>query len=360
MVGFEGFILHIKTGKRVYIMKKKIVSLLMVGAMSVMALAGCGSSGSDTSSDSSSESTTESSSSETYTVGIIQTVQHEALDAATDGFQDALIDELGEDAVTFDVQNAAGDSTNCSTIANSFVSQGVDLILANATPALQAAASATSDIPILGTSVTDYASALSLSEWDGTTGMNISGTSDLAPLDQQADMIEELFPSADYANIGILYCTAEANSKYQADNIAELLEAKGYTVSFYTFSDSNDVATVTTSAANESDVIYIPTDNTAASCTSTIAPIVEEKEVPVVAAEEGICRGCGVATLSISYYDLGYATGKMAAKVLTEGVDVSTMEVETASDVTKEYNPEFAEKFGITIPDDYTALEVEE
>ncbi len=339
-------------------MKKKIVSLLMVGAMSVMALAGCGSSGSDSSSSTSDSSS--DSADATYTVGIIQTVQHEALDAATEGFQDALKEELGADAVTFDVQNAAGDSTQCSTIANSFASQGVDLIMANATPALQAAASATADIPILGTSVTDYASALSLSDWTGTTGMNISGTSDLAPLDQQADMIEELFPAEDYANIGIIYCTAEANSKYQADGIKELLVAKGYTVKAYTFSDSNDVATVTTSAANDSDVIYIPTDNTAASCTSTIAPIVEEKQVPVVAAEEGICRGCGVATLSISYYDLGYATGKMAAKVLRDGEDVSTMEIETASDVTKEYNPEYAEKFGITIPDDYTALEIEE
>ena len=251
----------------------------------------------------------------TYKVGICQLVQHVALDAATQGFIDALTDELG-DAVTFDTQNAAGDSATCATICNQFVSDGVDLILANATPALQAAAAATNEIPILGTAVTDYATALDIDEWTGATGTNISGTSDLAPLDEQAAMLNELFPDAE--TVGILYCSAEPNSEYQAAVITKALEELGYTVTSYTFADSNDVASVTTTACAENDVLYIPTDNTAASCTEIIKNVAVPAGKPIIAGEEGICAGCGVATLSISYYDLGYTTGEMAVKVLTE------------------------------------------
>ena len=277
----------------------------------------------------------------TYKVGICQLVQHVALDAATQGFIDALTDELG-DAVTFDTQNAAGDSATCATICNQFVSDGVDLILANATPALQAAAAATNEIPILGTAVTDYATALDIDEWTGATGTNISGTSDLAPLDEQAAMLNELFPDAE--TVGILYCSAEPNSEYQAAVITKALEELGYTVTSYTFADSNDVASVTTTACAENDVLYIPTDNTAASCTEIIKNVAVPAGKPIIAGEEGICAGCGVATLSISYYDLGYTTGEMAVKVLTEGADVSTLEVEFAPNVTKEYNSEICEE----------------
>ena len=290
----------------------------------------------------------------TYQVGICQLVQHPALDAATQGFQDALTDEFG-DAVSFDLQNAAGDSANCSTIVNQFVSNGVDLILANATASLQAAQSATVDIPILGTAVTDYATALNMDEWDGTTGTNISGTSDLAPLDQQADMLHELFPDA--KNVGILYCSAEANSEYQASVITGYLEEMGYTVSEYTFSDSNDVASVTTNACAENDVLYIPTDNTAASCTENIKNVAVPAGIPIIAGEEGICSGCGVATLSIDYYDLGYTTGQMAVKVLKDGADVSAMPVEFAPSVTKEYNAEVCEALNIEVPEGYVAIE---
>ena len=291
---------------------------------------------------------------ETYTVGVCQLVQHVALDAATQGFQDALTEKLG-DAVTFDVQNASGDSNTCSTIVNTFVSNGVDLIMANATPALQAAVAATGDIPILGTSVTDYATALDLSDWSGATGMNVSGTSDLAPLDQQAAMLGELFPDA--KTVGLLYCSAEPNSKYQVDVIAGYLADLGYECVEFTFADSNDVASVTQSACDGCDVIYIPTDNTAASCTEAIRNVVEPAMKPVIAGEEGLCRGCGVATLSISYYDLGYATGEMAYKVLAEGADVATMDVAFAPNVTKEYNAELCELLGVEIPDDYVAVE---
>ncbi len=289
-----------------------------------------------------------------YRIGICQLVQHVALDAATQGFQDALSEKLGS-AVTFDVQNASGDSNTCSTIVNGFVSDSVDLIMANATPALQAAFAATGDIPILGTSVTDYATALDISDWSGATGINISGTSDLAPLDQQAAMLRELFPDA--VKIGILYCSAEPNSKYQADVIKGILEKLGCECTDYTFADSNDVASVAQNACDGSDVIYIPTDNTAASCTEAIRNVVEPAKIPVIAGEEGLCRGCGVATLSISYYDLGYTTGLMAYEILAEGADVSTMEVRFAPNVTKEYNAELCAALGIAVPEGYTAIE---
>ena len=266
-----------------------------------------------------------------YRIGICQLVQHVALDAATQGFQDALTEKLG-DAVTFDVQNASGDSNTCSTIVNGFVSDNV-----------------------LGTSVTDYATALDISDWTGATGINVSGTSDLAPLDQQAAMLRELFPDA--VKVGILYCSAEPNSKYQADVIKGYLEALGCECTDYTFADSNDVASVAQNACDGSDVIYIPTDNTAASCTEAIRNVVEPAKVPVIAGEEGICRGCGVATLSISYYDLGYATGLMAYEVLAEGADVSAMEVRFAPNVTKEYNAELCTALEIAVPEGYAAIE---
>lgn len=294
---------------------------------------------------------------ETYTVGICQLVQHDALDAATQGFMDALTEELG-DAVSFDVQNASGDSATCATIVNKFVSDDVDLILANATPALQAAAAGTDTIPILGTSVTEYGVALEIEGFDGTVGGNISGTSDLAPLDQQAAMLNELFPDA--KNVGLVYCSAEANSQYQVDEVQKFLEELGYTCKQYSFADSNDLASVATTAADENDVIYVPTDNAVASNAEIVKNICEPAGVPVIAGEEGICAGCGVATLSISYYDLGVATGKMAAKVLTGETDIAEMPIEYAPQVTKKYNAELAEAMGVTIPDDYVAIEAAE
>ena len=314
---------------------KKIVALTLAVLM-LVSLAACGGSGSGK-----------------YTVGICQLVQHPALDAATQGFQDALTKALGEDKVTFDVQNASGEPTNCTTIVNKFVSSKVDLIMANATPALQAAVEATKDIPVLGTSVTDYASALEIEGWTGTVGGNVSGTSDLAPLDGQAAMIKELFPDA--KTVGILYCSSEANSQYQVDVITGYLTEMGFTVTPYSFTDTNDVASVA-QAACASDVIYIPTDNTAASNTEAIANVVLPAKVPVVAGEAGICGGCGVATLSISYYDLGYATGEMAAKVLKGEAKISEMPVQYAPEFTKQYNAANCEALGITIPADYTPM----
>lgn len=288
-----------------------------------------------------------------YTVGIVQLVQHDALDAATKGFQDALTKEFG-DKVTFDYQNASGDSATCTTIVNSFVSKNVDLIMANATPALQAAASATETIPVLGTSITEYGVALEIKDFNGTVGGNISGTSDLAPLDEQAQMILDLFPET--KTVGIIYCSAEVNSEYQVKTVEKFLTDKGITVTRYSFSDSNDIAAVTTSAVASSDVIYVPTDNKAADSAETIGNIVREAKKPLIAGEEGICSKCGVATLSISYYDLGYKTGEMAVKILKGESKIAEMPIEYAP-TTKKYNKAIADELGVAIPEGFVAIE---
>ena len=352
---------------------KKLLALMLALGMTV-SLAACGGS-TDSADTTASESETteestdaaeteetadaaEASGDGSYVIGICQLVQHEALDAATQGFKDAVTEALGAENVTFDEQNASNDSATCATIINQFVSNNVDLILANATAPLQAAAQGTDTIPVLGTSVTEYGVALDIDNFDGLVGTNVSGTPDLAPLDQQAAMLQELFPDAE--TVGLLYCSAEANSQYQVDTVQGYLEEMGYTCTQYSFSDSNDLAAVATTAAQESDVIYVPTDNTVASNTEIIRNICEPAQVPIIAGEEGICSGCGVATLSISYYDLGVATGNMAVQVLTGEADISEMPIEYAPEFTKKYNPELAEAMGVTIPDDYVAIEAAE
>lgn len=291
-----------------------------------------------------------------YMVGVCEQSQHAAISLATKGFTDALTEKLGDD-VEIDVQNAAGDAANCTLIINGFLSENVDLIMANATNSLQAAAAGTADIPVLGTSVTDYAAALDLDEWNGTVGTNVSGTSDCAPLDEQAAMIMELIPDAE--QIGLLYCSSEPNSVYQADKIEEYLQEAGCAARTerYTFTDSNDIASVVTKASQECSVIYIPTDNTAASNAEIINNICEPAEVPVITGEENPCKICGMATLTIDYYELGYSTGEMAVEILKNGEDISKMPVQYAPEVTKKYVPERCEMLGITVTDEYQALE---
>lgn len=332
---------------------KKVMATLMAMGLAVSMLAGCGSK-ETASTEAETKAAETTADGETYSIGICQLVQHDALDAATQGFKDALTEKLG-DKVTFDEQNASGDSANCATIVNQFVSNDVDLILANATASLQAAAAATDTIPILGTSITDYATALEIDDWTGTTGKNISGTSDLAPLEEQAKMLNEMFPDA--KNVGLLYCSAEANSAYQIGVIKESLEGMGYTCTEYSFADSNDIASVATQASSESDVIYIPTDNTAASNTEVVNNVCVPAGVPVIAGEEGICKGCGVATLSISYYDIGYKAGEMAYDILVNGADVTTMPIEFAPQVTKKYVASRCEELNVTVPEGYEAID---
>lgn len=332
---------------------KKITAVALSAVMVAGALAGCSAAANKEATD-----TPAADESKTYTVGICQLVQHPALDEATRGFKEALQAELG-DKVTIKEDNAAGDSATCATICNGFVADQVDLIMANATPALQAAMTATSTIPIIGTSVTDYATALEIKdEWKGTTGMNITGTSDLAPLAEQAKMIKELCPNA--KTVAILYCSAEANSVYQANVVTEELKKLGIEATSYTAADTNDIASVTQKACDEADVIYIPTDNTMASATGTIEPITSKANKPVIAGEEGIAKGCGVATLSISYYSIGYKAGQMAVEILRDGKDPSTMEIAYAEELTNKYVADRATALGLTIPDTYEAIDMTE
>jgi len=352
---------------------KKFLSLITTAALVIcMTACGNGNSGSggasssnksnnsggssQTSSSGTSSSQNQDSGDKVYNIGICQLMEHTALDAATQGFQDALTEKLGEDHVEFNLQNAQGESTNCSTICNGFVTDNVDLIMSNGTGALQAAVSSTDSIPILGTSITDYPTALNISGWEGHTGTNVSGTSDLAPIDQQEDMILEILP--DVKTVGIAYCSSEPNSLYQADLMKKALDEDNVSYKEYTAADSNEIQSVITTACDECDALYIPTDNTMASSVETIKNVVVPAGIPLFAGEAGICVA-GVATLSISYYDLGYLTGEMAYEVLVNGKDAGTMDIQTAPKTTKQYNKEICETLNITIPEGYEELELE-
>ena len=328
-----------RTELRVEEKKMKKLFALLLAALMLFSLAACGNSDDGK-----------------YTIGIVQLVQHDALDAATNGFMDAVKEELGEENVEFDLQNASGDSANCATIVNGFVSDNVDLILANATPALLAAVNGTETIPVLGTSITDYGDALKIKDFNGVVGGNVSGTSDQAPLDKQADMVLEICPNA--KNVGILYCSAEPNSVFQADKVEGYLTEKGVKVTRYTFTDSNDVASVTATACSECDALYVPTDNTAASCGEAIHNAAAGSGVPIIAGEENACKLFGVATLSVDYYNLGVATGKMAARILKGEADISEMAIEFDENPQLKYNPAICQELGITPPDGYQAMDL--
>lgn len=338
-----------------------VLSVAMLGTMSIMT--GCSESGNNSGSSSNVSNNSEANNGnnegdsepgnvtidKVFNVGICQLVQHDALDLATKGFRDALTEKLG-DNVKFDFQNANNDIPTCATITNNFVSAGVDLIMANATPSLAAAVSSTNSIPVIGTSITSYEVALG----DDWKGKNVAGASDLAPIDQQEDMILEIFPNV--KKVGILYCSSEGNSKYQADVMKAELEKDGIECKTFTVTDSNEIQAQTQAAVGDGcDVIYIPTDNTFASAAETVKNVVVPARVPVVAAEEGICKGCGTVTLSISYYSMGRAAGEMAYEILVNGKDPGTMEVGYSS-TEKMYNKEICDLLGLTIPDGYKEI----
>ena len=293
-----------------------------------------------------------------YTVGICQLVQHAALDAATQGFKDALTEKLG-DKVTFDEQNAQGEPATCSTIVTGFVANEYDLIMANATPALLAAVSATDTIPILGTSVTDYATALAIDDMDAAvgTGINVSGTSDGVPAQLYADTVMELVPEA--KKVAIVYCSAEPNSVLQADQFIACMDELGVATEVFTFADSNDIQAVVTAAIEGADAMYIPTDNTAASNMTIVSNICAPAGMPIICGEEGMCGAGGLATVSISYYDIGYVCGEMAYDILVNGADVSAMPIGYASSPAKKYNADYAEAIGFEMPEGYVAIETE-
>ena len=289
-----------------------------------------------------------------YKVGILQLVQHNALDAATKGFRDALVELLG-DSVVFDEQNAQGEPANCAMIAAGFVAEEYDLILANATPALQASVAATRTIPVLGTSVTDYATALGDPTIDATvgTGANVSGTSDGVPAQLYADITVDLIPNV--KKVAVLYCASEANSVLQAEQYKACLAAMDIECEIFTFTDSNDIQTVCAAAIEGVDALYIPTDNTAASNMTIVANVCVPAKMPIICGEENMMAVGGLATVSISYYDIGYITGEMAYEILVNGADISTMEIQYSPKAVKEYNPAFAAAIGFEAPEGYAA-----
>ena len=333
---------------------KKLIAMLLAFVL-VASLVACGAPATQDPAEQTGEASN-TNADKTYVIGICQFVQHPALDAATKGFKDAVAEAMG-DSVKFEEQNASGEASNCSTIINGLVNSKVDLIMANATPAVAAAYNATETIPILGTSVTEYGVALGIENFSGLVGANVSGTSDLADLSKQAQMIVDWVPDA--KKVGLLYCTAEANSKYQVEVVKAELEKKGLECKFFGFADTSDMSAVTTEAAAFSDVIYVPTDNTVANYALAIDAICRPAGVPIVAGEAGICSGCGIATMSIDYYDLGYETGKMAVEILRDGADITEMEIRYAPEVTYQYNEAICTELGITPLEGYEKLVTE-
>lgn len=337
-------------------MKKKFAAIIAACAMT-LSLAACGTAApaaTNAPTTAPTAAATEAPVAQTFTVGILQQLEHPALDAATEGFKAALTDILG-DAVTFEYDNAQNDQGNCVTIANKFVTEGVDLIMANATTALQSAASATGDIPVVGTSITDYASAGVLLGDNDAPGGNVTGASDLAPLDQQAELLCELCPDA--KTVGIIYCSGEANSVFQAEKMTGYLEAKGLTVKSYTVADSNEIQAVLSAAVEEIDALYIPTDNTMADNMELVKNMTVPAGLPVICGEENMCKTGGLATLSISYFDMGYAAGELAASILKGEADPATSPIVYCATATREYNAEVAEAIGWTIPEGIAAIE---
>ena len=361
-------------------MKRKIMALIVSAAMAASMLAGCGTVGGDTSKkeeegqssqstertegkkeeeklDDSVQEELENSDGKVYKIGICQQLEHQALDAATEGFKAALVEKFGEGNVEFDYQNAQGEQPNCATIATKFVNDNVDLIMANATTALQACAAATADIPIIGTSVTDFVEA-GVVESNEAPGRNVTGTSDLAPIDQQIELLATLVP--DGKKVGILYCSSEANSVFQADQAEKALKVKGISYDRYTVSDSNDIQQVVTNAVAECDAIYIPTDNTIANNMEGVKNVAGPAGIPIICGEENMCAGGGLATLSISYYNIGYNAGIMAYEILTEGKNPWEMPIQYADEVTKKYNAEVAEALNMEMPSDMVEIGKEE
>lgn len=304
---------------------KKIISLTLVVLMLCAALSGCGEKAEDS-----------------YTVGICQLMVHDSLDQATQGFKDALNEatKAAGKTVVIDEQVAGGEDL-CTTVINTFTAKRVDLIMANATPALLAAANATTSIPVLGTSVTDYTDTFA-----GSIPANVSGTSDAVPFEEQAKMMIESLGLVSGDVVGVLYCTNESNSVIQYEAVKALFEEKGIVVKAYTFSDTTELQALTTSMAGEVKAVYVPSDNTVAANDSVVGTICNEKKVPVYTSYGGaICY----ASLSISYYDLGYETGKMAAQILLEGKSPADFEIMTLTPSVF-YNEDLCKQLGIEVP----------
>nr|WP_294682307.1 ABC transporter substrate-binding protein [uncultured Anaerotignum sp.] len=320
---------------------KKTMGLLAMAMAAVMAMTGCG--GNQDAADGDTDK-------KVYHVGIIQQMEHGSLDAATKGFQDKLTELLGEENVSFDYQNAQGEQANCTTISTKLVSDGCDLIMANATTALQTAAAATSDIPIVGTSVTDYVTA-GVVDSNEAPGKNVTGVSDLASIEKQIDVLLQ-FCDKENVKVAIVYCSAEPNSKYQVDLATKYLDEQGIPYQTYTAADSNEIQAVVTKAVADCNAMYIPTDNTLANNMEIVKNIAVPARVPTVTGAEAMCEVGGLATLSISYYDLGAKAAEMAYDILVNGKKPAEMPIEYLTDgLVPKYNPDIAEALGVTIPE---------
>lgn len=280
-----------------------------------------------------------------YTVGICQYSAHTSLTQATEGFRAALTERLGG-KVSFDERIANSSYEDCVQIMNDFISKDVDLILANATPALQAAGNATAQIPIIGTAVTDY------SPFDAA---NISGTSDFVPAKEQALMIRELFPDAE--KIGLIYCSSEASSLYQVNAMQDELTLLEYSCELYPFVDAGDLADVAETAAQNCTLLYLPTDNTIAGNAELIGNICIPSRIPIITGDENTCRICGIAALAVDFYAMGYASGEMAVQTLTGDADPKTLTVLSNDDYVYLYNKELCETLGVEVPDYFIPLE---
>ena len=331
-------------------MKKTFAFLLSLG-LAVSMLAGCGSKTTQTEAPASTEAAqteapADSASDDTYKIGVIQYVQHDALDASNEGFFAAL-DDLGI-SYEADQQNAAGEASSCQTIAETLVNNGNDLIFAIATPAAQSVAGVTTEIPIVLTAVTDPAES-GLVESNDAPGGNVTGTSDLTPVTEQIDLLKELIPEA--KTVGILYCSAESNSVLQAEMAKEAGEEAGLASEDYTVSSSNEIQTVVESMIGKVDAIYAPTDNMIAAGMATVAMVANENKIPVICGEEGMVKEGGFATYGINYYELGYKAGEMAAQILTEGADPAEMPIGylAAEECSLMINGDTAETLGIDV-----------
>lgn len=315
-----------------YITMKKFTAILLTVllAVSMFAFAGC-----------------EKTSDDVYTIGIVQLVQHDALDQATEGFEAALIAKLGEDKVVFDYQNASGDVATCSTIVDKFVTNGVDLIMANATPAVQAAKEATATIPIVGTSVTDYA-ASKLVDSNEKPGGNVTGASDMNAVTNQMELVKTFAPDA--KNVGIVYCSAEDNSKLQFEEAKGVFETAGYTVTGYAVADVNELIAVIDTAVKDNDVLYEPTDNLVAANMEVVKNAAVPAGVPVICGEESMCLAGGVASYSVNYYDVGYEAGLMAYEILVNGKNPAEMPIKvfTADELVLIQNKDVMAEMNIT------------
>lgn len=288
---------------------------------------------------------------DTLKIGVVQLVEHPALDASYQGFVDALKEAGYEDGknISIDYQNGQGEQSNCQTIATQFKNANMDLILAIATPAAQAAANVIKDIPILITAVTDPEDA-KLVDSNENPGGNLTGTSDLTPVREQMELLQRLLPEA--KKVAILYTSSETNSVFQANLAKEAAEDLGLEVSESTISSSNEIQQVVESVLDSADAIYIPTDNTFANAMATVTMVTEAAGMPVIVGEENMVNGGGLGTIGINYYNLGYQTGEMAVRILKDGADPADMPIEYQEDVSVCINTDMAESLGITIPSD--------